>query len=575
MFLVVTPLREFWDEDDELLFIGPWCVPFDRRGELEGRRHRFLADPWNDHDRFIAGVAACRETTESLLLQLVPYLNEIHGVSYDARSWRVLLNPWLAHHIQQMYSHWTHLQDALASEPGLRTAVLDPAQYETPRDTEDFIRLSFSDRYQLQMHSILLEALRPGLERRRAAAPASPGKKPASNAGFLRRAAARALALLVPPGAGTILAADLNLRRAENLGVYRAAGLKILPYLAQLPPSLAPAPRSDARRLGLAGLKGRGAFEKTLIAALPTHFPTLYLEGFRDARRYAAARVWRTPKAIFSSVGWHYNEALKFAAAEFSSRGSELWGLQHGGVYGLWEHADGEYFERSVTDRFYCWGWAELARDPKVRDLPHPMFAREASGVSGEDVVAVSTVLDYYDIRLTRPQRSEQAFDYIERQARLWRGVSRELPGRAFYRMSPTDLGWCERGRLAELCPEVRFDDSSKPFSERARSARLLIFDNPITTFLEAMGADLPCLLTWNPDIWRFRPEAQPYLDALEKAGIYFADPEAAVRQAAAIHADPRAWWNEPKRRAAHRAFAERFALSRADWLTLWMRELR
>jgi putative transferase (TIGR04331 family) len=306
---------------------------------------------------------------------------------------------------------------------------------------------------------------------------------------------------------------------------------------------------------------------------MPYFFPTLYLEGFEGARRYCMARVPRPPKAILSAGGWHFNEALKFAAAECSERGTELWGLQHGGVYGLWEHADAEGIERGITDRFYCWGWSAGTGDPKVRNLPHPMFSRAAAD-PGEDVVIVSTALDFYPTRMLRTQTNAQAFAYIEGQARLWKAVSGALPGRAFYRMYPGDLGWRHKERVEDLCPGIRFDDSSAPYSERARRARLLIFDNPMTTFLEALGADLPCLLTWDPRIWRFRAEALPYIDSLREAGILFDDPEAAARQAGAIYADPRAWWDEPARRAAHRAFANRFALARTDWLAVWLKEL-
>lgn len=576
MFLAVTPLREFWDTSDELLFAGPWCIPYDRRSELEGLRHRFLPDVWRDVDRFRAATASCRDISENLLVQLADYLNSVHGTSHGVRYWRLLLNQWLAHHVQQMYGHQVRLQDALAAEPRLTSILLDPAQYETPRDTLDFIRLSYGDRYQLQMFSILLEALSPGLPRRRLAREPEPRMKVSlrRDAGLLRRVVARSLGWFTPPGLGRVLACELNLPSAENKSVVISSKLRILPYLAQLPESLKPPPQNDARRAGLAGLRGRDAFERALISALPTHFPSLYLEGYRDARRYSMARVWRTPKTVFSSVGWYYNEAFKFAAAECAENGSELWGVQHGGGYGIWEHADGEAFERSVVDRFYCWGWSSLARDPKVRDLPHPMFARSARALPNEDVVIVATALDLHDIRLIRAQQGDQAYDYLDRQARLWNGVSGALPGRAYYRLHAVDHGWNLRRRFQDRCPDIRFDDASTPFSERLRTARLLIFDNPMTTFLEAFGADHPCLLTWNPGSWPFRPEAQPFFDRLKEVGILYDDPEAAARRAAAIHVDPRSWWDEPRRRAVHREFAERFALARPDWLKVWLEAL-
>lgn len=33
MFLATTALSEFWDKDQEILFLGSWCLRYDRRSE--------------------------------------------------------------------------------------------------------------------------------------------------------------------------------------------------------------------------------------------------------------------------------------------------------------------------------------------------------------------------------------------------------------------------------------------------------------------------------------------------------------------------------------------------------------
>lgn len=96
-----------------------------------------------------------------------------------------------------------------------------------------------------------------------------------------------------------------------------------------------------------------------------------------------------------------------------------------------------------------------------------------------------------------------------------------------------------------------------------------------MTTFLEAFAADIPCILTWNPDTWPVYGPAMPFIERLREVGILFYSPEEAAAQTARIYDDPEAWWNEPERRAAHRAFADAFARSSPDWLDAWLKEIR
>jgi len=42
MFLASTALTEFWDEEDELLFLGSWCRPHEKAKQWRDRRGRLM-----------------------------------------------------------------------------------------------------------------------------------------------------------------------------------------------------------------------------------------------------------------------------------------------------------------------------------------------------------------------------------------------------------------------------------------------------------------------------------------------------------------------------------------------------
>lgn len=586
MFLAVTPIEEFWDKDDELLFAGPWCALHDRRASWSGLRHRFLPDPWTDLERFRKASAYCAEFSARLLGQLAARLNELHGTDHDARYWRLLLDPWLTFHVEQMHDHHVLIEEAFALVPGLRAVTLDPACWETPRDMSGFVRLMIGDRFHLQLFSHLLAFRDPALPSRRLppAGAGDPGARPLPGSiadpslrrglkALVKRASGPALRALGAAGAGRALISELGLTKDEQLKLVRKTGLRALPFYGELPE--APAPVFDRRRLGLAGLSGRDAFEKAFIAGLPAHFPTVYLEGYAEAVRATRARLPRAPKIVFSSLGWHYVDAFKYAAAECAARGSRLWGAQHGGSYGLDEFSSLERFERDVCDRYFAWGWSKLDGDPRLGDLPSPLLSRAAAASPGADVVFASMTFDLHNIRLIRDANGAGGADAMDRQFRFLRALPEPVKSRLLMRLYRHDWGWRHRERLLEAVPGVRFDDSSVPFSRRLREARLLVVDCPSTPMLEALAADVPCLMTWRPDTWTFRPSARPFLDAFRKAGLLFDSPEEAAAEAGRAYADPRAWWDEPARRAARLEFTRTFALTDKDWIGAWAREIR
>ncbi|MDE2292680.1 MAG: hypothetical protein KGL53_11415, partial [Elusimicrobia bacterium] len=307
MFLAVTPLEEFWDKSDQLVFLGPWCARPQRRAEWTELSPHFLPNPWRDLTRFQAAAQYCRGVSSRLLDQLVSYLNGTLGVSRSRRVWRLLLDPWLTYHVEQMYDHYVHVDDALRAEPGLRTLLLDPECYTTPLSTAHFMRLSVGDFFHLQMFSHILAAKLPGSPVRGMALPDDP--PPAARMkGLLKKTAATLARTCARAGGGEILVSELGLRRGERLRLILRSGLRILPYLSELPVSAAPA--RDARREGLSRLQGRDDFERVFIAALPRHLPALFLEGHAAAADFTRARIGRTPRAAFTTVDCHYTDSF-------------------------------------------------------------------------------------------------------------------------------------------------------------------------------------------------------------------------------------------------------------------------
>src|SRR3990167_4408334 len=99
MFLATTALSEFWNKDEEILFLGSWCLRYDRRSDWQDiTRYQVMPSPWDDRERFYSACQYVEECYERMLSHLTDYLNSAHRVSYNKRYWRILIGYWLFHY---------------------------------------------------------------------------------------------------------------------------------------------------------------------------------------------------------------------------------------------------------------------------------------------------------------------------------------------------------------------------------------------------------------------------------------------------------------------------------------------
>lgn len=580
MFLATTGLTEFWDTKDEVLFLGRWCMRHDRRPCWKGLRGQLLDDQWADRQRLVHAFQYCTEVFERALVQLTGYLNTVHGTKYSERYWRVILGAWLLEYIQILYDRYLHVRAALEVDDRLSTICLDPSCYVTPKHFSDFAFWYVDDPYNLQLYSQIFRLLEREMPLKKWAAGMAPrpvitGLKGEGQHRRLRRLVNHAVALAAPEFVMT----DIDISGHDLLKAIWLSKGSVLPMIADVrePKSYGLA---EAVRSGFQGCKADGEFEAVLYKSLPVNFPTLYLEGYQTFR-HRCLPVWcPSPKAAISSNGWYANEAFKFRAAEWSEHGTSLLSLQHGGGYGSGRVVPLEWFERSIVDRFFTWGWAKSENDSRLNDLPHPRFCRffkrsRKQAVSSPEMLFVTSAFPRYPGRFQTVPIGNQVDQYLDDRAVFLENLSGRSREETFVRLHPTDYpGSGAREQLQERCPDIKVDNMAMSCANRLERCRVAIFDNPGTAYLEGFALNVPSILFWRPESFEERPSSRPYFESLRKALILHDDPKAAAVHASAIYGDPWSWWGSQTVQTVRRQFLNRFVLTDTDWASRWLEAL-
>ena len=591
MFLATTALSEFWDKEQEILFLGSWCLRQDKPREWESLKYSVMPSPWDDRDRFYEATRYLDECYERMLSQMADYLNAAHQVSCSERYWRILIGPWLLHYLHPAYDRYVHLTEALRRYPGLQTITLDPLCFKVPTDIPQLMDFVLGDAYNLQLFSQLLEGMGYTFPAQtfHNGWPETESVTTATRSRWLRtvNGAGKRGIQLVEGGLSRALGirsrvglCDMYLPRTSTWFLACRTAFRAIPIGIRKNWSFTmPSPAFDRTRNDLATLKSTGEFEGLFVQSLPQNFPVLFLEAFALAKSEIRRRYRKIPPVLISLVGWPFNEPFKFLAAESAEEGGRLVAAQHGGGYGVYRAMPLERHESRIGDSFMVWGWAKEKTEP-CRNLSSPKLSSLVTGRSPKPapdkdgpVLLVTTTCPRYLHRFYSAPVGTQWENYFDWELRFL-AASEGLRSTILVRLLPFhSYGQAHRQRIAGRFPDVRWDDG-QPIYPKLKSSRIVVIDHLSTSFLEALAANVPTVLFWDPHRWEVRDEAEPYFQSLREVGILWDSPEEAAAQVETVYQEPWTWWGDEGLQNVRRNFADRYVFARKDWASSWARAL-
>ena len=579
-FLATTALEEFWDTSKPIIFLGEWCLLYERRtywGNLDGK---LLSSPYNKADAVEDAYIQVNRIYEQLLSQLAGALNEVHGKNHSSRYWRILIGPWLQLYVSAMYDRYVHIKHALDQYPGCTTITMSKKSFVVPTDTLDCVCLLFGDFYNLQLYSKILSFLGKDFPCKEIEIPRNLIYNKLHESSWARRT----INLMLQVYASVIIRASKSILLQSSYFTAQIALKLTIRNIGRILPSwrpmtsCAPFAYDNERRSALRSVQiEEGEFGRCLSSTLFEDIPQCFIEGYKAVENNARKKYPKQVKAIFSANSWYNDEPFKQWAAMSADKGTLLLGTQHGGIYGGMKNMPSEDLETALVDYYYSWGWERTDCMAKVIPMPATkLIGRNEVGAdnSKKDILWVATTSPRYHF-IEAPSLPMHFREYLAWQARFAKELPQDVMKQVRFRPHYESHGWGIVERIKNCIPNIRVESWDVPFQVSMEACRLYVCDHFSTTFTEALAVNRPTILFCNPQTNQLRPEAQPYFDLLRDGGILFDTPEAAASAVAAVYDDVEAWWNASERQKAVRLFCERFARTSPDAITLWSGELK
>jgi putative transferase (TIGR04331 family) len=537
--------------------LGQWCL-----NSFSDNRKTILKDFWKN-DRKIEIYKRSYSFYKDFLKEVVPILNSYHKIVQDERYYNTILGKWLFLFSIQINTRIEELKEASKNLGKFKTTLLDKSSYIIPLEYLDLINNIYTDDFNLQLYSQILEKLDIDFEAnyiKKASQQKKVFENKISKTKKFENNFWKVLNSIFKPKLiitngyffykpilkkFEIFLKSFGSISHNEMNVEYSLTTEEIDYLF--------------RKYNLKDNSDYEIFKYVVFK----NFPLIFLEFFVQVRNLALKE--QKVKAIYSSTGITRNYILKFYIAE-NRENLKVFLHQHGGSFGIDEVVVGEDYETEIADIFYNWGWKN---SKNLRPLSHPkLFVPKLKIKKENSVLFVTNIFPKYMHVIKTQANDPDSFInvYTKEQIEVMRRIKRPI----FLRKKKYNALF-EDDILNSNGINFKRDDFSIPFYKSIQKHRIIFFDHMMTSFLEALSLNVVTIIYIRRDKNLFRKEALPYLELLENARILHYSMDSAVNMLNLENPD--SWWNSDEVQEARKEFVHQYARTSKDWAKEWVDE--
>ena len=251
-------------------------------------------------------------------------------------------------------------------------------------------------------------------------------------------------------------------------------------------------------------------------------------------------------------------------------------GLPHGGNYLVQNNFPAKEHEIAIVDDYYSWGEDDCNAPDKVRTMPAPKLVgikRAKEKNSKNRILWATTSSPRY--LLHQDVFARNFLNYLQWHVRFLKIFPDKLLPDLLVRPHQEDLEWGIVSRMQEIVPDLKIDTWDTSFRKRLEESRLYVCDHLSTSYIEALSANNPTILFWDPLLYKLTPKAVKYFEELHLCGILHYSPESAVKTIEEVYLDVETWWAAPVRQESVSKFRNQFCKTGANAVDLWTKEIK
>ena len=560
------------------VLLGDWCLRDEQ--DVLSTRNSFDIVPyhWDSRDKYYHDYLYLEQIYEKILTCLSHELNIIHALNQDVRYWRIIIGPWLRFFIDAVFDRYETVRAAMVLGDEIRSTIFSYNLDDwCPTDFSEFWNDLLSDEWNEVIFSecLLVQDIPIDFSRKKIYRNETIRPKKWNFANILKKSSLRTInqysKIVGPWQRGAIfIGAYIPISKLAKLQLK----LGQLPYVRAPVITLDRLQKDETQRDGICRSPISNAkFESLLGRLVRSLMPKVYLEGFSDFKKRVVSSLPSNPQSIFTANSYNGDDVFKVWAAEKTAQGVPLIIGQHGGNFGVGFSNQSEKHQIKIADKFVSWGWVS-ASEHNITRLPslqlsgkNPIFTNPNGGI----LHVFSAPARYFYQHFSVPVAG-QTLDYLENQITFLNSLEKKYLQKVRIRLdlSGKNSGWNIPDILKDFGFHENIDKKNNSIINTLQSCRLCVCTQNTTVFLETLSLNFPTIIFWDASHYEIRPDAKPFFDLLENAGILYLCPKKAAEQVNRITDSVGDWWLQDSIQSARDKFCKQYAFSSDDWLNEW-----
>ena len=537
---------------------GPWCV--------QGKEHlypdlnsiQFIDDPMHSLEERRSAETLTRNFAELYLKILAEKLNSKLGINHIENFWRIMLMPWLLTIVQITWLKQKLINDFIKANKNEEISVelIDNSIKWNFEDNFDFMLNGVQNvEFSHWLFSRLIENKIPKNWRKKYRIGVEEKKYSTKE--------------IAAPSIKAILADKLifffPLLGVSGINIFEAIFFQVINKLKIFRKKTVNNKINHEKKEDT--IDWDLDWDSLIENIIPKNFLSIKEKG---------KKPYRFNKIVYGTAAISYYDFKKRLKLALSvERGAKLIGIQHGGAYGTFAvHSLVSAVEYANSYKFLSWGWEKTSyQKEKIIPVSFPYLSKIKYNCTTEDIIFVNGIFGVLPVRINSFKQPNQVIKERNNNLSFIKNLDKSLLSNFYYRPSfsqktggpPSILD----GKLINnIFPSVKLIKGD--LHARTMKCKLLILNQPGTTFNIAMSANIPTISFWNPEFYEIDECAKPYFEALYDVGIIFDSPHEAAIKANNVWGNIDDWWQSKNLQNARREWAWNYARSNKNWRREW-----
>lgn len=558
LFLVTTALKDSWDLNKPILFLGHWCLIYP---ETQFIYNCSVSDyHWDDRKKLETDYFYLDFVYNNFLDQLALELNQIHSIKCSKRYWEIIIGPWLKTFIQVVFDRFNQLKfvEKNYQISGTFVSKFD-SPMRVPKNMSGFANCFSNDIWNYEIFSYIIknhtcikwtEIEFNGTS--------NLSKRKTSLKSLAKKNIFKALKYL--PQNKSVLFVDLPISFLKKIQLFLRKGY-FFEFSDEIVEKLVNTVEAG-NGIREFTLKSNSEFEYCISKLIPKQIPTDYLEGFNDLMEKSELQFSNRGIKCLITPYINYNEKLKIHMAKQTELGSKLIVMQHGGTYGISKFFSTETHELRVSDKFISWGWKQSKNS---RILPLGIFndndlPKRDSSNQKESLLLVLGSIPRYSYKLWAECISSQILYYLENQINFISKLDTSIYNSLIVKPYPVETGWNISKRIIHHYDNIKIAERHQKLNNLVSKSKIVIATYNSTTFLETLSQNIPTIIFWDPKYWELRDEAVFHFERLKEIGVFHENEHSAALHINKVWNDVDGWWFSSKTQKFVNEFVNTYA---------------